>query len=95
MTETPPPGKTWITLETPTFSKWAGHTTIAGMPVVSVKVGPDPESKTDRINRLLTEAATLIRSGTRPGAQVGGEDLRQGLIRVADAVEAMRSGAAA
>lgn len=55
MEKTPPPGKTWITVETD------GTTVPSGWPIVHVEKGPEPEHPSDKCNRLLGEAETWFR----------------------------------
>lgn len=58
-----------------------------GEEVVDVVDGGIFETPEEQKARLFREASDLIRKGTQRNSQVGSDDLRQGLIRIAEALE--------
>ncbi len=77
----PPPGYTWTLVEHKTEASNTG-----GGRVVSF-VDARPEIPEERKARLLREAADLIRQGTQLSSPIGSKELREGLIRIAEALE--------
>lgn len=76
----PPPGYTWTLVEHKTGKPRSSGRVIAF-------VDARPEIPEERKARLLREAAALIRQGTTRSSQIGSEELRTGLIRIAEALE--------
>jgi len=62
LTETPPPGKMWLTIEVDSDTPQARCEAYAmGHPIVNREFGPDPEDPSDKCNRLLGEAEEKFR----------------------------------
>lgn len=83
----PPPGFTWTLVEHPTNGHLWNPPEGSGAFSVCTVVGPPDEEPKAKKARLLREAAELIRRGTQLNSSVGSKDLRDGLIRIADALE--------
>lgn len=64
-----------------------GQLMLLGYPVVGVEYSEPLESPTAKKARLLREAADLIRQGTELNSPVGSVQLRNGLLRIAEAYE--------
>lgn len=90
----PPAGMTWIIVETDLGDEDNVYRAVreqdprgAEMRVIRVMDGALPESPERKKARLFREAADLIREGTQPSSLIGSRELREGLIRIAEALE--------
>lgn len=88
MSESPVPmGKVWITLECAQEEYDTGDYDYEDLAHISAIRGPEQETNEQKKARLLREAARMIRDGTRLSSPIGSEELRTGLIRIAEALE--------
>jgi hypothetical protein len=90
----PPPGKTWVIVQAALGEESGVYRAIADqdpraleMQVIEVLYGPRIETPERKKARLFREAADLIREGTQPSSLIGSRELREGLIRIAEALE--------
>jgi len=61
MSETPPEGKTWITIQVPNHTFSPTKDSVYGYPVVKRVVGPTPETRDQAARRHLARAAANLR----------------------------------
>lgn len=98
MTETPPPGKTWVTIEieseTDGLLSNGIPTKLLGRDVVQFREGPDREDPSDKCNRLLGEAEFKFRdacySYPTGGPANTGKLLSEGAELLAQALKVFR-----
>lgn len=93
MSEYPPPGTVWITLQVPHKDAWAdkGVKTIWDHPVIAREY-TDPETSDQKRARLLKQAANQVRRGASAFAPHGPkmhdlDAVRDGLLLLAEALE--------
>lgn len=77
----PPRGMTWTLIEHD-----SNRSRASGIILCQVQ-GSEPETPEEKKARLLREAAGLIRQGTQLSSPIGSKELREGLIRIAEALE--------
>lgn len=100
MSEYPPPGTVWVTLQISADSPSQFKTLygdefgmyLDGMPIVRTVYGPDPETADQKRARLFKQAAAQIRQGSNAFAPHGPREhdldaARDGLLLLAEALE--------